>query len=261
MRRMIFMSKWKKSASAVAVATAFLWGSAAYVPTPASAMTVYDPSNHAENLASKLQLIKSYEKQLEQFDAQLKQLAKLDPSQLSSSIRQVQEMVTEMNKIRTSVNAIGTDFRTAMKEFDNTFTDYSKWNGATAEAYADQAERVNNTVEKGIKQSILSQGLASPEEMQKTTDSLSTLLEASQNADGIVGVTQAASQIAGLQVKEMQRLEAIVADSMKGQNLYLEKMIQSDKASAQVAEEFYQTDAFHQTANGNVESHTADFQD
>jgi P-type conjugative transfer protein TrbJ len=258
---MIFMSKWKKSAGAVAAATAFFWGSAAYVPAPASAMVVYDPTNHSENLANKLQLIKSYEKQLQQFDAQLKQLAKLDPSQLSSSVRQVQEMVTEMNKIRTSVNAIGTDFRTAMTEFDNNFTDYTKWNGASAQAYADQADRVNKTVEKGIKQSILSQGLASPEEMQKTTDSLSTLLEASQNAEGIVGVTQAASQIAGLQVKEMQRLEAIVADSMKGQNLYLEKMIQSDEASARVADEFYQTDDFHQTANASVESHTADFQD
>ncbi|WP_295161379.1 hypothetical protein [Selenomonas sp. AE3005] len=53
----------------------------------------------------------------------------------------------------------------------------------------------------------------------------------------------------------MQRLEAIVADSIKGQNLYLEKMIQSDKASAKIADEFYQT------ANANVESHTADFQD
>ena len=79
-----------------------------------------------------------------------------------------------------------------MTEFDNNFTDYTKWNGAFAQDYADQADRVNKTVEKGIKQSILSQGLASPEEMQKTTDSLSTLLEASQNAEGIVGVTQAA---------------------------------------------------------------------
>ena len=52
-----------------------------------------------------------------------------------------------------------------------------------------------------------------------------------------------------------------MADSMKGQNLYLEKMIQSDEASARVAEEFYQTDDFHQTANASVESHTADFQD
>ena len=38
-------------------------------------------------------------------------------------------------------------------------------------------------------------------------------------------------------------------------------MIQSDKASAKIADEFYQTDDFHQTANANVESHTADFQD
>ena len=33
------MSKWKKSAGAVAAATAFFWGSAAYyVPAPASAV-------------------------------------------------------------------------------------------------------------------------------------------------------------------------------------------------------------------------------
>lgn len=255
------MKNWKKNAGAVAAATALFWGSAAYMPAPASAMVVYDPTNHSENLANKLQLIKSYEKQLEQFDAQLKQLAKLDPSQLSSSVRQVQEMVTEMNKIRTSVNAIGTDYRKAMSEFDENFTDYTKWNGASAKAYADQADRINKTVENGIKQSIMSQGLASPEEMQKTSDSLSTLLEASQNAEGIVGVTQAASQIAGLQVKEMQRLEAIVADSMKGQNLFLEKVVQSDAASKKVAEEFYQTDDFHQIAHGSVDSHTADFQD
>ena len=111
-----------------------------------------------------------------------------------------------------------------------------------------------------IKQSILSQGLASPEEMQKTTDSLSALLEASQNADGIVGVTQAASQIAGLQVQEMQRMEAIMADSMKGQNLYLKKLMQSDEASAKLAEEFYQNNDLKSLADTNYTERTADFE-
>lgn len=245
---------------AAVVAAGMVMGSGAICPPPAAAMTVYDPSNHAENLASKLQLIKSYEKQLQQFDAQLKQLAKLDPSQMSTSIRQVQEMVSEMNNIRQSVNAIGTDFKAAAQQFDETFTDYSKWNGASARDYANQADKVNAAVDDGIKQSIMSQGLASPEEMQKTTDSLSTLLEASQNADGIVGVTQAASQIAGLQVQEMQRMEAIMADSMKGQNLYLKKLMQSDEASAKLAEEFYQNNDLKSLADTNYTERTADFE-
>ena len=147
-----------------------------------------------------------------------------------------------MNNIRTSINAIGTDFRTAEAQFDEAFTDFSKWNGASAQAYADQAARVNAAVDDGIKQSILSQGLASPEEMQKTANSLSTLLTASQNAEGIVGVTQAATQIAALQVRETQRMQAIIADSMKGQNLYLKKLTQSDEAAARRAEDFYQTE-------------------
>lgn len=246
---------------AAVVAAGMVIGSGSVCPQPAAAMTVYDPSNHAENLASKMQLIKSYEKQLEQFDAQLKQLSKLDPSQMSGSIRQVQEMVSEMNNIRQSVNAIGTDFKSAAQQFDDTFTDYSKWNGASARDYAEQADKINAAVDDGIKQSILSQGLASPEEMQKTSDSLSTLLEASQNADGIVGVTQAASQIAALQVREIQRMQAIMADSMKGQNLYLKKLMQADEASAQRAKEFYQTNGFEEMARASYTARDADFKD
>jgi len=96
--------------------------------------------------------------------------------------------------------------------------------------------------------------------MQKTSDSLSALLEASQNADGIVGVTQAASQIAGLQVREMQRMEAIMADSMKGQNLYLKKLMQADEASAKLAEEFYQNNDLKSMADANYTERTADFE-
>ncbi|MDY3297058.1 hypothetical protein, partial [Selenomonas sp.] len=239
----------KKSACAAACAISIATSAGIALPPTAQAMTVYDPSNHAENLASKLQLIKSYEKQLQQFEAQLQQLAKLDPAQLSTSVQEVQEIVSEMNDIRTSINAIGTDFRTAEAKFDETFADFTKWNGAPAQAYADQAARVNAAVDDGIKQSILSQGLASPEEMQKTANSLSTLLAASQNAEGIVGVTQAATQIAALQVRETQRMQAIIADSMKGQNLYLKKMTQTDEAAAKRAEEFFQTDDIDDIAN------------
>jgi P-type conjugative transfer protein TrbJ len=232
----------KKGVCAAALAVSMVAAVGVFDTSTANAMVVYDPTNHTETLASKLQLIKNYEKQLQQYDAQLKNLAKLDPSQLSSSVQNVQQMVSEMNNIRNSVNAIGNDFNTAQQQFDNVFVDYKTWNGASAKAYADQAAKVNSTVEAGIKQSIISQGLASPDEMQKTADSLGTLLSASQNADGIVGVTQAASQIAGLQVKEMQRMEAIMSDSMKGQNLYLQKKIQSEKASQKLAEDFYNVD-------------------
>ena len=244
----------KHSACAGALAVSIATGTAIVAAPQAQAMTVYDPSNHAENLAAKLQLIKSYQKQLEQFHAQLQQLTKLDGAHLAQSVQEVQEVVTTMNDIRSDINAIGTDFRTAEAQFDATFADFSKWNGAPAQEYANQATRVNAAVDDGIRQSILSQGLASPDEMQKTANSLSTLLEASQNAEGIVGVTQAASQIAALQVRETQRLQAIMADSMKGQSLYLKKLTQADEAAAQRAGEFYQTDDIDQLA---TRGHTA----
>lgn len=245
---------------AAALAVSMLAGQGMVAAPEAHAMVVYDPTNHTETLATKLQLMQSYQKQLEQFQVQLKQLSKLDSSNLSNSVRNIQNMVSEMNNIRSSIGAIGNDFRTAQAEFDDTFTDFSKWNGVAAKEYSNQAARINAAVEKGIKQSIVSQGLASPEEMQKTADSLSFLLEASQNADGVVGVTQAASQIAALQIKETQRLQAIMSDSMKGQNLYLEKVMKSDEKAAKIAAEFYQTD-WQDYVKDYSGDKAADFQD
>lgn len=44
------------------------------------ALTVYDPTNHTENLAAKLEAIKQTAHQAEMVQNELKQLAKLDPA-------------------------------------------------------------------------------------------------------------------------------------------------------------------------------------
>jgi len=59
---------------------------------------------------------------------------------------------------------------------------------------------------------------------------------------------------------EQDLLEAIVADSMKGQNLYLEKMIQADEESAKVSEEFYQTDDLRQMSQSGASRKMGDFE-
>lgn len=202
---------------------------------------VYDPTNHSETLASKLQLIESYKKQLEQIQMEMAQLAKLDGGQLSESVNSIQEMVGTLNNIRQSMDAMGTDYRTAQHDFDEVYVDYQKWNGVAAEEYARQMQRVNQSIQKSVEQSIITAGLASPDEMQKTANSMQRLLEASQHAEGVVGVMQASNQIAALQIREIQRMQAIMSDSMRSQQLYMQKQIEAEKAAEKRDEEFMAT--------------------
>ena len=208
------------------------------IPKTTNAMVVYDPTNHEETLATKLQLIESYKKQLEQLQAQLKNLEKLDIGQNNQSVKEVQDLVKTLNEIRTATNAIGTDYKTAMDEFDKLNPDYATWNGAPASKYAEQIEKFNEALEKSIKQALQTEGIVSPEESQKTADSVQRILDSSQNAEGAMGAIQAANQMSALQIKELIKMQTIMADSIKTQNLYIQKQIDAEKASKKIMEDF-----------------------
>lgn len=200
---------------------------------------VYDPTNHAENVVTKLQMIEQVRQQAEQIKHELANLAKLSPNEVSTSVNEIQSLISEMNTIRNQTNAIGTDFRTVMEQFDELRPDYADWNGVSAEDYAKQADKVRTAWEASVEQSMKSQGIASPDEQQKTADSLSRLLNASQNAEGAMGALQAANQISSLQILELQKMQAIMADSMRTQNMYFQKEIDAEKRAKKIKEDSF----------------------
>lgn len=204
----------------------------------AEALTVYDPTNHSENLATKLQLIKSYEKQLEQIQHELANLAKLDDMQLSASLSKLQELIGTINTIREETNAVCTDYRTAMQELDELRPDYRSWNGVAGEEYARQVDRLREAWERSVEQALLTQGIVSPDEIKKTGDAVARILQASQNAEGAVGVTQAANQMLALQIEQLTKMQAIMADSMRTQDLFFQRQIDAEKAAEKRKEEF-----------------------
>ena len=203
-----------------------------------AAYTVFDPKNYAENLATKVQAIKQVEQQAQQLQNELANLKKLDPSNQAQTIQRIQDTISTMERLRKTTDAIGTDFTDLMKEWDAARPDYSTWNGASAEEYGDQIKAFRDIWDKALEQSMKSQTMASPNEQAKTTESLEQLLTASQNADGIVGVTQAMSQMIALQIAESQKMQAVMADSIRSQNIYQQRMIEGEKQAVQRNKEF-----------------------
>lgn len=149
------------------------------------ALTVYDPTNHTENLAAKLEAIKQTAHQAEMVQNELKQLAKLNPAYQDETLAQIRSSISSINDIRNSIDAIGTDFNSMMDAFDEISPDYEDWNGVSAEQYARQMDRVRDAWDKAVNQSMLSGTVASPDEQQQTADAVTRLVEAAQ------GVTSA----------------------------------------------------------------------
>lgn len=198
--------------------------------------TVYDASNYKQNLAIKLETIKQTAHQAQQVSNQLKNLSKLNPAYQDETLAQIRNSINSVNDIRSSVNAIGTDFNSMMESFDELSPDYADWNGASAEDYSKQVDKLRAAWDKAVNQSLLTQGIASPESQQKTTDVVADIVEAAQNAEGTQGALQALTQLNGLLINEIQKMQAIAADAERTQNMYFKRQIDAEEAGRKRAE-------------------------
>lgn len=208
------------------------------VAQSAFALTVYDPTNHTENLATKLQMIEQVKNSAQQLQNDIKNLQKLDPSELQLSLNYIRETIQDLNRLREQTDAIGTEYDSLMAEWDEANPDYEEWNGIDGSRYAEQADKLRDKWSKALLQALTAQSIASPSEQLKTDDAMERLLNASQNADGAMGALQAANQMTALMITEQQKMQTIMADSMRSQSMYYQQMIDAQNRARQQNERF-----------------------
>lgn len=204
----------------------------------ALAMTVYDPTNHKENLATKLQMIEQVKNSAKQLQNDIKNLQKLDISNLNNSYGRIKNVIDTMEEIRSQTDAIGTEYSNLMLEWDEINPEYDDWNGISAEKYAEQTKKLRDKWSRALLQSLGISGIASSSEQKKTELSVHKLLNSSQNAEGTMGALQAANQLTGLMIAEQQKLQVLMADSMRSQNMYYQMIIDGEKQAEKINKEF-----------------------
>lgn len=200
--------------------------------------TVYDPKNHEENIAATAQMVKQVEQQAQQLKNEMANLEKINPKNMKATIDQIKGVVNTVNELRNSVQAIGTSYHDLMADFDALRPDYESWNGASALEYAKQVDKFRQVMERSIEQAMKSQGINAPEEQAKTTEVLDELVTASQNASGAMGALQTLNQIAGVTVSELQKMQVVMTDSLRTQNLYYQRKLDAEKQAKKISADF-----------------------
>lgn len=199
---------------------------------------VYDAKNHSENLAAKVQLIEQVKNSAKQLENDIKNLQKLDVSSLNKSYAQITGVIERMEKIRSQTDAIGTEYNDLMTSWATLNPNYEDWNGVSSERYAKQTERLREHWSKALLQALGMTSIASSGEQYKTEQSLNSLLNESQNASGTMGALQAANQLTGLMISEQQKLQVLMAESLRSQSLYYQQRIDAENQGKQLSENF-----------------------
>lgn len=193
--------------------------------------TVYDPKNHAANLETKVQMIKQVIQSAEQIKYQLQDLKSLDYKDLDKVESQCNRLFFGIQSIRKQSDAIGEDWTKTYQQWNEMNPDYNSFQKLA------QFEKQNSAQQarwaKTLEQALTMCGITSKQEQDKTAENVLQAIKASNNAQGTVQAIQAASQLTGIQIAELQRQQALFSELLRmeahKQQIELDKAKQIEK--------------------------------
>lgn len=175
--------------------------------------TVYDPKNHAANLETKVQMIKQVIQSAEQIRYQLQDLKSLDYKDLDKVESQCNRLFFNIQSIKKQSDAIGEDWTKTYQQWNEMNPDYNSFQKLS------QFEKQNSAQQarwaKTLEQALTMCGITSKQEQDKTAENVLQAIKASNNAKGTVQAIQAASQLTGIQIAELQRQQALFSELLR----------------------------------------------
>lgn len=200
-----------------------------------------DKTVDAATLKQQLDVAEQLSNQIKQLENEARNLDPLDSKSLVGLNAKITNTLQQLQQVNNEMQAIGTDYASLQQQWDETYKDFGNFNGMSGEDYATYNRSIINTTQQKIQRALASQSLASDANIQADITALKQLLANSQGAQGAVAATQAASQIAAMQVEQMLKMQRIMSDSYGAQAIYLQEQAAREKAAQQRAEDFLNT--------------------
>lgn len=205
---------------------------------PCFAMTVYDPTNYAANLETKIQMIQQVNQSAQQLQAQIKDIQSLNPQDMDKAYNQVLGIYSSVNTIRNQSQAIGEDWSTSLKEWSDMNPDYFSMGTITLSKFLEFQQKSDKRVDKTLQQALMMAGITSDKETQKTVQSVLETIDASNKADGNKAALQCANQLLGIMISENNKSAQMLSELLKVNVMNKQQVIDENNRANKFADQF-----------------------
>lgn len=194
----------------------------------------------AATLATQINTAQQLTNQYQQLQNELANLASMDPAAAAANIGGIQNALTSLMALQEQMSGFAMDYQTFQNQWDDTYKDFSDYNGMSGNDYANHAAQMMQLTKNQTYDAMRAQGLVS--QIGANTNNLQGLLNASQSAQGALAAAQAGNQIAAMQAQQMMALQQMVGQSNQAQLAYQQQKIQQEAASEMAASKAYSDD-------------------
>jgi P-type conjugative transfer protein TrbJ len=202
---------WMKSVSGAALAFALMLTQTA----PAPAITVFDPTNYAQNILQASRALEQIHNQIQQIDQATRMLTQ-NPLQLSpeiaSDIDQARQLFSQAQGIAFDLQKVNSDFQRLYP---------SQWSNMNLGDLANQSNQWLAQDRQSIQNAMQAEAQAA-QAIGQSQSQIDRALQSSSGAEGQTGAIQASNQLLGVTASQLAQIHALLI--AQGRALETERM-------------------------------------
>jgi type IV secretion system protein TrbJ len=189
------------------------------LPSPAAAIIVYDPTNHAANVLQAARALQQINQQITQLQNEAQSLlnqAKNLTSLPFSALEKLQSQIAQTQALMKQAQRIAYNVQNIDQAFEETYRNV-KMSLSDKALVAAAKSRWQNSV--GAFEDALKTQATVIENIDGNAETMAALVTRSQSATGALQAAQAGNQLLALQAQQLADLTAVVASQGRAQSL------------------------------------------
>jgi type IV secretion system protein TrbJ len=211
-------------AALVAAGGAFLASTSLSPDQPAKAlgMTVFDPSNYAQNLLTAARTLQQINNQIQSLQNQAKNLKRVDfpeVQKITSTLQQIDMLMGRANGVTFRLDE-------SNQQLARLFPDAFNKALSVDQQVADAKARLDAS--RAAYRQTMSVQSRIAENVQEDAQTLGALVDRSQNAEGALSVTQATNQLIALTAKQQFQIQTLMTAQYRAQAIEDARRVQSE---------------------------------
>lgn len=183
--------------------------------TPASAITVIDPTNLAQNILQATRALEQINNQIRQIEQQAQMLAR-NPLQLSPEL---QQSIGEARQLFSSAQGLTFQVQQMSQQLRDLYPE--TWENFNLDEIGDRTQQWLSQDRAAIEQSLRAQAQAA-QSIEAMQGRVNRALQSSADAQGQTGVGQATNQLLGINAAQLAEIHALLI--AQGRALETERM-------------------------------------
>lgn len=198
--------------------------------------TVYDPSNHKENILQRIESVKQTLENIKQTQNQIEQLkndalnlANIDSVLSNSELIALQQSFRTMLEIQDKAKSQINDFKNFQNQFDNVYLSFDDIKNLSPEQYIYQANKILEQSRNVAEDALRTAGVVNPAKLQNDAQRVQALMRATSTVEGQKAALQANVQMAGMSYQVLNDMKLLLSQSLATQGTAIIERAEKEK--------------------------------